>query len=477
MYDIAIIGAGVSGAFIARELSRYNLKILLLDRDNDIGNETTSANSAIIHAGYDALPGTLKGKFNAPGNQMFDSLCDDLDVPFERCGSLVIGFNDKDRKTIEQLYDNGLKNGVPEMRIIEHDEILQMEPNINSDVVCALYAPTAGIISPWELAIALAENAIDNGVTLKLETTVSDIKKDKDTYKVITNNGDFAAKYVINCAGVYADEIHGMIGKPNYTIRPRKGNYFVFDKSIKNLVSHVIFQCPTEKGKGVLLTPTVHGNYMAGPDSEFIDDKENLSTTSERLDYVRETSLLTTTKIPYNKVIRSFAGLRATSSTDDFIVEEVKDAKGFIDVAGYESPGLSAIPAVADYVVELIRNIAGELPKNENFNPRRKKVVRFNELSSEEQKRLVDENPAYANVICRCETVTEAEIVDCIHRNAGAKSLKAVKKRTRPGAGRCQGGFCGPRVVEILARELGMDIVDVPYDSSESYILTGETKN
>lgn len=477
MYDIVIIGAGVAGSYIARELSRYDLEILLLDRDNDVGNETTSANSAIIHAGYDAHAGTLKGKFNATGNAMFDQICEELDVPFQRCGSLVVGLNDQDRKVIEELYENGLKNNVPGMRILEHDEILKMEPNLNQDIQCALYAPTAGIIAPWELAIATAENAMDNGVELTLETTVVDIKKEENSYKVITNKGEFETKYIINCAGVYADIINNMVAEPYFNIRPRKGNYFVLDKEIKNLVNHVIFQCPTEKGKGVLLTPTVHGNYMVGPDSEYVDDKDDISTGADRLEYIREASLLTSTKIPFNKVIRSFAGLRATGSTGDFIIEEAKGAKGFINVAGYESPGLSSIPAVAQHVVELVEEIAGGLKDKENFNPRRRKVIRFSELSQEEQKNLIEQNPAYGRVICRCETVTEAEIVDCIHRNAGARSVKAVKKRTRPGAGRCQGGFCGPRVVEILARELGIDMKDVPYDNSKSYILTEETKN
>lgn len=476
MYDVAIIGAGVAGTFIGRELSKYQLKILMIDRENDIGNETTAANSAIIHAGYDAKAKLLKGKFNAPGNAMYDEICEELDVPFKRIGSLVIGFDETDHKTIQGLYENGLKNNVPDMKILTHDEILEMEPHLNDTVYSALYAPTAGIISPWELAIALAENAIENGAELKLETTVTDIKKEDGTYTIITDKGDFTAKYVINCAGVHTDTINNMVTEPYFKIRPKKGNYYVLDKGI-DLVNHVIFQCPTEKGKGVLIAPTVHGNYLVGPDSELVDDKDCVATEAKCLEFVKEASLLSSTSIPFNKVIRSFAGLRSNSDSGDFIIEEAKGAKGFINVAGFESPGLSSIPAVAKYVVELVDNFAGGLSLKSDFNPRRRKVVRFNELPEDEKKELIKGDPLYGKVICRCETITEAEIIDCIHRKAGANSVKAVKKRVRPGAGRCQGGFCGPRVVEILARELGIDEKDVPYDSTQAYILTVKTKN
>lgn len=477
MYDVVIIGAGIAGTFIARELSRYQLDVLLLDRQNDVANETTAANSAIVHAGYDAKYGELKGKFNAPGNAMYAQVCEELDVPFSRCGSLLIGFNEKDRSTIENLYENGLKNGVPDMQILEADEVKAMEPNLNKSVLCALYAPTAGIVSPWELAIALAENAMDNGVTLKLETSVENIKKHENSYTVITDKGEFETKYIINCAGVHTDTINNMVTEPYFEIHPRKGNYYILDKDAKDLVKHVIFQCPTKKGKGIILAPTVHGNVIVGPDSEFVHDKDSVDTEADALNYVKESALLTCPSIPFYKSIRTFAGLRATSNTGDFIIEEAKGAKGFINVAGFESPGLSAIPSVTQHVVSLLREIAGALPEKEDFNPRRRKVVRFVELSEKEKEEQIKENPKFGKVICRCETVTEAEIVDCIHRNAGARTVKAVKKRVRPGSGRCQGGFCEPRIVEILSRELGKEMTDISYDSSKSYILTGETKS
>lgn len=476
MYDIVIIGAGIAGTYIARELSRFQLKVLLLDRENDVANETTMANSAIIHAGYDAKAGLLKAKFNVAGNSMFDQVCEELDVPLRRCGSLVIGFDESDQKTILNLYENGLKNNVPGMRILTANEVQEMEPAMNETVISALYAPTAGIISPWELAIALAENAIENGIELRLETTVTAIKKDKETYHVITDQEIFDTKYIINCAGVYADEINNMVTEPTFQIHPRKGHYFVLDKEVGSLINHVIFQCPTSKGKGVLITPTVHGNLLIGPDSEFIDDKENLSTCSTQLEYIKQAGKRCIPSLPYNKIIRSFAGLRASSDIGDFIIEEAKSAKGFINVAGFESPGLSSIPAVAKYVVELVESINNGLILKDYFNPRRKKVIRFQELSIEEKNQLIKQNPSYGRIICRCETVTEGEIIDCIRRNAGARSIKGVKKRTRPGMGRCQGGFCSPQVVEILARELGMKREEVPYDNREAYILTGETK-
>lgn len=476
MYDVLIIGAGVAGTFIARELARYELKIVILEKDNDVGNETSSANSAIIHAGYDPAYITWKGRMNAEGNAMYDRICEELDVPFRRCGSLVIGFSEEDKKTIGALYENGRRNHVPDLEILEREDVLHMEPNINPQVQCALYAPSAGVISPWELTIALAENAMDNGVQLRLETKVTEIYKGTDGYRVITDRGEFVSRYVINCAGVYADAIHNMVAEPAFEIRPKRGNYYVLDHEIKNVVNHIVFQCPTDKGKGVLVTPTAYGNFMVGPDSDFITDKECTATDRLGLEFIRQACSLTTHAVPFDKVIRSFAGLRASTSSGDFILGEAEGAPGFIDVAAFDSPGLSSTPAVAQYIAGLLQTLEGELRPKANYNPVRRRVIRFHELSEEEKIRLIKENPAYGNVICRCEGVTEAEIVDAVHRNAGAKSVKAVKKRCRPGAGRCQGGFCGPRVLEILARELGIDRVQVPYDSSAAYILTGPTK-
>jgi glycerol-3-phosphate dehydrogenase len=477
MYDVVIIGAGVAGTFIARELARYQMRILIVDQENDVANATSMANSAIIHAGYDAGADENKGKFNAAGNALYDLVCAELDVPFKRCGSLVIGFDAADQDTIKHLYENGLQNKVSGMKILNKAEVHAMEPNLSEAVECALWAPTAGIISPWELAIALAENAVENGVELRLETKVVNIEKSPGIYQVITDKGNFDTRYIINCAGVYADRIHNMVAPPSFEIRPRKGHYFVLDKAVGNLVNTVVFQCPTKKGKGVLVAPTVHGNILIGPDSEYVDAKDDLATSAQRLQYVKETALRSIPDIPYHKVIRSFVGLRAVSDCGDFIIAESPNAKGFVNVAGYESPGLSSMPAVAQYVTKMMGKITGGMRRKEDFNPRRRRVIRFVELSAEQKAALIRKDPRFGRIICRCETVTEAEIVDAINRKAGATTVKGIKKRVRAGMGRCQGGFCGPRVVEILARELGKEMQAIPYDSSDAYILTEATKN
>ncbi|QXM07053.1 NAD(P)/FAD-dependent oxidoreductase [Crassaminicella indica] len=476
MYDVAVIGAGIIGTFITRELSKFDLKTIMIDKETDIANGTTKANSAIVHAGYDAKPNTLKGKLNAKGNAMYGDICEELDVHFKRIGSFVIATNEEEMESVKALYERGCKNNIPDMKILSQEEVREMEPNLNEDIIGALYAPTAGIVSPWELAVALAENAADNGAKIQLETEVISIDKNEDGYVIHTNNGEIKAKYIFNCAGVYADKINEMVGSKTFTIHPRRGQYNILDKSVGEIVNHVIFQAPTKLGKGVLVAPTVHGNLLIGPDAEDIDDKENTATTSERIEFIREKSRKTTNKVPFNTTITSFAGLRAVPSTGDFIIEESKEAKGFINVAGIESPGLSAAPAIAEYAVDILKGIIGELKEKEGFNPRRRPVIRFMELSDEEKAEIIKKDPRYGRIICRCENITEGEIVDAIHRNAGGRTVDGIKRRVRPGMGRCQGGFCGPRVMEILARELKMDIKDVVKDSKASYILTEETK-
>lgn len=482
MYDVAIIGTGIVGTFIGRELARYRLKVIMLDRNNDVSDGTTMANSAIIHAGYDAEADKNKGKFNAPGNAMYEKVCKDLDVPFKKVGSLVIARYEEDQKKLQELYENGLENRVPDMKILTPREVTKMEPNLN-ETFGALYAPTAGIISPWEMAIALAENAMENGVELLLNHEVSHIDRLEEGYRLRLNDKidhtmkSLDSKCVINCAGVYADQINNMVAAPFFQIKPRRGQYYILDKEAGNLVNHVIFPCPTEKGKGILVAPTVHGNLLVGPDSKYIEDKEGIETTADALRYIKETALLTTDKIPFHKVIRTFSGLRAASNTGDFIIEESKEAKGFVNVAGIESPGLSSAPAIAEYVTKKIMpKIINKIELKDYFKEKRKKVIRFMELSESEKNFLLQKDPRYGRIICRCESVTEGEIVDAIQRKAGATTVKGVKKRTRSGMGRCQGGFCGPRVVEILARELGEDMSSILLDNQGSYILSEETQ-
>lgn len=476
MYDVAIIGAGVIGASIFRELTKYDLKVTVLEKENDVSMGTSKANSAIVHAGYDPKVGTLMAKYNVKGNEMFEDLCKELSVPFKRNGSLIIAFSEEDMETVKNLYENGNKIGVKGLQILSKEEVLEKEPNLSHDIVGALYAPTGGIVGPYEYTIALMENAVSNGGELKLRSEVKNIEKENDIFKITTTDGKvIEAKYVINAAGVHADEIHNLIAKESFKIIPRKGEYFVMDKTQGKLVSSTIFQCPSRLGKGILVTPTVHGNLLVGPDAQDIEDKEDKSTAAERLDYIRETSKRTTNKVNFRESIRNFAGLRATPDRGDFIVEEAEDVKNFIDVAGIKSPGLSSAPAIAEDVVKILNGCGLELKENKNFNPRREEIV-FMELSPEEKAEVIKKDPRYGKIICRCESITEGEIVNAIHRSFGNITLDGVKRRCRPGMGRCQGGFCGPKVQEIIARELNIPMEDIYQEKDGSYILVGKTK-
>ncbi|CUP98499.1 NAD(P)/FAD-dependent oxidoreductase [Clostridium baratii] len=476
MYDVAIIGAGVIGASIFRELTKYDLKVTVLEKENDVSMGTSKANSAIVHAGYDPKVGTLMAKYNVKGNEMFEDLCKELSVPFKRNGSLIIAFSEEDMETVKNLYENGNKIGVKGLQILSKEEVLEKEPNLSHDIVGALYAPTGGIVGPYEYTIALMENAVSNGGELKLRSEVKNIEKENDIFKITTTDGKvIEAKYVINAAGVHADEIHNLIAKESFKIIPRKGEYFVMDKTQGKLVNSTIFQCPSKLGKGILVTPTVHGNLLVGPDAQDIDDKEDKSTAAERLDYIRETSKRTTNKVNFRESIRNFAGLRATPDRGDFIVEEAEDVKNFIDVAGIKSPGLSSAPAIAEDVVKILNGCGLELKENKSFNPNREEIV-FMELSPEEKAEVIKKDPRYGKIICRCESITEGEIVNAIHRSFGSITLDGVKRRCRPGMGRCQGGFCGPKVQEIIARELNIPMEDIYQEKDGSYILVGKTK-
>lgn len=488
MYDIAIIGAGVAGSFIARELSRYQLDVLLLDGESDVGNQITMANSAIVHAGYDAAFYKKKGQFSSTGNVMYEKTCKDLDVPFKRTGSLVVAHSAHEMMTIHDLYKNGLKNGTPNLRIIYEDELHEMEPNLNPEACGALYAGDAGLVSPFEIAVKATENAVNNGVTLKLDTLVQDIKNNDGSFTLKTTTGDYEAKFVVNAAGVYADDVYNMVGEPYFKLLARRGVYFIFDKEIGDIVNNVIFPCPTKNGKGILVSPTVHGNILIGPDAMPVK-KGEICTTQDRLDYVKANALKNVPDLDFRKIIRSYAGTRNTAvkadftTTDgDFIIEE-SPVKGFVNFAGYESPGLTSAPASTYYAVEeiivpMLEREGYTVKENENFNPVNKKHIYFDQLSEEEKMAIIKENPKYGKVICRCETITEGEILDVIHRSAGATTVKGVKKRCRAGMGRCQGGFCQPRVVEILAREMDCRLDEVMYDKkTDAYMLNGKTKS
>ncbi|MTI49601.1 MAG: NAD(P)/FAD-dependent oxidoreductase [Firmicutes bacterium] len=475
MYDVIIIGAGIIGTFIGRELSKYRLKIALLDKENDIANGTTKANTAIIHAGYDAKEGSNMAKYNVKGNKMFDRVCEELGIDFKRIGSLVLAFNDEDINTLNELYNRGIKNGVTGLEILDRKQTLDLEPNINGDVKVALYAPTCGIIDPWNLAIALAENAIENGMDLFLRTKVHNILRKNDVYTIYAGEKTFEGKYIINCSGLYADKISAMVENPKYELSPRRGQYFILDKKEGKLFNSVIFQCPSKMGKGVVVTPTIHGNVIIGPNAEDIDDREGYETTYLGLNEVKEKANMTSRKINFNETIKLFSGIRAEPSTGDFIIKESENTRGFINVAGIKSPGLSSAPAIAEEVVKIVNKLEGGLKSNLNFNPNRKKIINFEKLSDHQKNEIIKSNFKYGNIVCRCENVTEGEIVDCINRNAGATTVDGVKKRVRPGSGRCQGGFCLSKVMEILARELNCEIDEVLKNNKGSYILTGRT--
>ena len=413
MYDVVIIGAGVIGASIFRELTKYNLKIAVVEKENDVAMGATKANSAIIHAGYDPRVGSLMAKYNVKGNEMFESLCKELSVPFKRIGSLVLAFNNEELNLINTLFINGKNNGVKNLKILSRDEVLLLEPNISKDIIGALYAPTSGIVGPFEYTIALMENGYQNGGEVILESEVVSIIKNNNFIIKTKDGKEIKSRYVVNAAGVYADKIHNMICKEKFKIVPRKGEYFVMDKSQGTIVNHTIFQCPSRLGKGILVTPTVHGNLLVGPNAVDLEDKESLSTTSEGLSYIRKASIKTTNKINFRESIRNFSGLRATSDIDDFIIGEDSQVRGFIDIAGIKSPGLSSAPAIAEDVVKILLNSGLKLIKNDSFTGVRTNV-RFTDLLSSEKNELIKKQPTYGRIICRCEEITEGEIIDAI---------------------------------------------------------------
>ena len=483
-YDIIIIGAGVTGTAVARELSRYQIKICVLEREEDVCCGTSKANSAIIHAGYDAEPGTLKAKLNVRGNQLVGELSEKLDFPFKRNGSLVLCLDEKDYPELQKLYEKGITNGVKDLRILKHDEVLEMEPNVSDDVYAALYAATGGIVCPFNMTIAFAENACDNGVDFRFNTEVKNISRKPDTeenafpdrtvWELETSKGMFETKCIINAAGVYADRFHNMVSEKKIHITPRKGEYCLLDKSAGSHVSHTVFALPGKFGKGVLVTPTVHGNLLIGPTAQDIEDKEGTNTTRGGLDQVLVKSSDSVRNIPTRQVITSFAGLRAHEDGDDFIIGETE--KDFIDCAGIESPGLSSAPAIGEMVADILKK-KYDLKEKENFISTRKGIIDLNALSLEERNEYIRLNPAYGNIICRCEMVSEGEIVDAIRRPVGARSLDGVKRRTRAGMGRCQAGFCSPRTMEILARELKIPIEKITKSGGASRIIEGINKD
>ena len=472
-YDVVVIGGGVIGCAVARELSRYQVKACVVEREEDVCSGTSKANSAIVHGGFDAEPGSLKAKFNILGSQRMEELSKELDFDYKRNGSLVLCFAEEDKPALEALYEKGVKNGVKGMSIISGDEVRKREPNIEDTVVAALDVPSGGIVCPFGLTIALAENACDNGVEFQFLTEVETIEKEAEGYVLKTSKGEIHTACVVNAAGVYSDQIHNFVSEKKLHITARKGDYCLLDKEAGSLVSHTIFQLPTKMGKGVLVSPTVHGNLLTGPTATDIENKEQTATVAEELDSLMSRASLSVKGIPFRQVITSFAGLRAHEDGDDFVIGEISDAPGFFDAAGIESPGLSSAPAIGQWLAEKVAEKLNA-KKKEDWNGTRKGIVRPELLSKEERAELIRKNPAYGTIICRCESVSEGEIVDAITRTLGAKSLDGIKRRVRQGMGRCQAGFCTPRTMEILSRELGIRMEEVCKNAPGSEMLTGQ---
>ena len=479
--DVIIVGGGIIGAIIARELSRYKLRITLIEKTADIAfGGSTKANTGIIHAGYDDQPGTLKAHLCVKGNRLWPDIAGELSVPFKRTGSLVVAFNEEEVHTLLELKYRGEANGVPYLELIEdHEKLRSMEPNLNNTAVAALHAPTAAIISPYEMAVALAENARQNGVRITLNAEVKKIVlKGGGVRGVQTSKGLLEADYLINAAGLSSDAISAMAGIDAFSITPVKGEYFVFDKRLSDVVHRVLFPVPTPLSKGIVVTHTTSGNLLIGPNANSIDDKTDLSTATPGLDEVFEGALKLVPSLSANRnlIITHFAGLRAESSVGDFIIKSYEEPRGFINVAGIKSPGLTAAPAIAEMVITLLKQRGLELKPKANFNPHHKPIPRaIDDLSNRNMKRLLTEDPRYGHMVCRCEHVSEGEIVEAIKR--GAATLDGIKFRTRAGMGRCQGGFCTPHLLRIISRELGIKVEDVTKRGGGSTIVPYKAKS
>lgn len=485
--DIVVIGGGVTGTAIARELARYHLNIILLEKEDDVAMGASKANSGIIHAGYNVDQTTLKGQLNIEANPMFDQLCRKLNVPFQRIGSLVVGFDQADLKVLIQEEIKGQQAGIKNLKILAKEQLRAMEPNLNQQARFALYAPSAGIISSYEFTISLANSAVLNGVKVLLETEVNGLMIEAGKIRgVETNRGKIAATIVINAAGLYSDKIAQQAGD-QIKITPRKGEYHLLDKNWGDLVNHVIFPIPTKHSKGILVTPTVHGNLLIGPNSSLSTARENLAVSSTGLKEVYDGAKKLFPGLSRKDVIASFSGLRATAEGDDFIIGPSANCAGLINVAGIQSPGLTSAPAIAKSVIELVKdtlyriNPGLTLTYRDDFIEELPKKLIFTEYLAqnglEKWQEIIDVHPEYGEIICRCEKISKGEIISAIHDPVPARSIDAVKRRTRTGAGRCQGGFCEPRLLAIMSEELGLSPLAITKKGAGSAILKARTKD
>lgn len=475
MRDVVIIGAGVTGTSVAYNLSKFKGDFLVVEKHADVCEETSKANSAICHGGYDAEPGSMKAKMNVEGNHMMREIADELSFPYKQIGTLVLCHDEKDFPKLQKLYDQGIENGVSGMEIIYNEQILKMEPHVEKDVYAALYSKEAGIVDPFLMNVAYAEGSNLNGVEYKLNTEIVEIKEADDHYILKTKDGEeIETKAVVNAAGLYSDAIHDMVMDDNkFEIRARRGEYLLLDKATAGYVNHVIFNLPTEKGKGILVSPTIDENTLIGPTSDFVDDKADLVTTRKAIEEVIDKVNDTVDNVPVRQVITSFSGNRAHESSGDFILQETK--KGFFDCVGIESPGLTSAPAIGKYMAGLVKDSL-ELEDNPDFKAGRNPIPKTSEMTAEEHNELIKKNPKYGKIICRCEKVTEGEIIDAIHAPVGATTVDGIKRRCRATAGRCQGGFCLPSIIEILSRELGVDQEEITKKGNKSTYIEKRVK-
>ncbi|MCL2792510.1 MAG: NAD(P)/FAD-dependent oxidoreductase [Spirochaetaceae bacterium] len=476
--DILVIGAGAVGCAIARELTKYRVKVLVVDKNEDIGGLASRSNSAIIHTGFDAPPGSLESELVVAANPMYEKLCMDMDIPFAKTGAILPAFTDEQFAMLPSIKEKAFNNRVYDVEYLTAEQLLAMEPNLSPDVKAGLFIPRESIIDPFLLVVAYAENAQTNGASFLLSTKVTGMKIENNKIQSVTTTGEeIVPSYVINAAGLFNDEIAAMVNKNDYSVNPRKGQFYILDKNTNCKVNHIVLPIPTKLTKGKLMCPTIHGNMLVGPTAEDLVDKEDTSCDSAGLFSVEEDVRRLIPNVNLRDTITQYAGLRANRNPEGLHVDTYDDVKNYVNLSGVRSTGLTASAALGKYVAQTLIKIGMEAEFNTRFTPIRKGIPRFNELSREEQNELIKKNPLYGKVICRCETVTEGEITDAIHRPIPARSMDAIKRRLRPGAGRCQGGFCGPRVIDILAKELRLSAADINKNLSGSYMIVGKIRD
>ena len=474
---ILIVGAGAVGSAIAMELSKFELDITLVDKNPDVGGDASKSNSAIIHTGFDATPGTLESELVVAANPMYDVLCKDLDIPFKRTGALLVATLEEEHQNLKKILQKAHKNRVYDIDYLTGEQAVKMEPQISRDTLGALLIHRESIIDPFILVVAMCENAAQNGARILVDTEVTDIIKDGGTVKgVKTNRGEIAADIIINCAGLNCDEISRMAGVLAFSEHPRKGQFFILDKQVSYKPERIILPVPTQQTKGKLVAPTIHGNLLIGPTAEDGGDRENRATTAEGLEEVIGGAKKLVPAVSIRDTITQYSGLRPVREPQGYYIETFDTAKGYLEISGVRSTGVTSSIAIAKYILDILDGMDVGLKNNINYNRYRKGIIKFSELSTEEKAELIKKNPKYGKVICRCETVTEAEIVESIHRTPGATSIDGVKRRVRAGLGRCQGGFCGPQVINILSRELGLPVEEVVKSTKDSPIVTEKSR-